>query len=527
MPPENENHQNLNIRCPSCRQRFSVSDELMNRMVECGGCTTRFRINDDVIVQSKKFYPGEKRKTPLNRISRVPLSSTVPAINIETARYQDSYHPELAEPISAQRLIAGAFGVLLLLGSALVIILSSSGNKFSTIPFQSKLIITAFIALVGMALIIYANPRTRIKATIISLLLGAGLFSIPFFTRNEIPIVSAPPKHANPQQPVLPDTTPNATDELRKRFITTPLEKEQQRLALQNNAGSAYGIYITNLMGRNKLTARDFLIRETGADVTSHPYPRDNNNYLMILNGVTKPIGEVAAIAGKLGTTDEIHPDIGVVVISVNNQLFVPGSAEKLNDKSDPAFYDLNLLELQSIDLYRIRAAVERLVDAEPSIYRDDVSTLFIALMKNPGVKFHDVLSRALMRWSDDYDAAAAAALIALKTYYTSQNVIPPESLVALVVKGKNDNAIPAITSLWLNSPVANEDHLAAFGQDAEPIVIKQLVSEEATVRHSALKILGKVGTASSLPLLRGLLDHQDPETRVLADRAIQEIEAR
>ena len=65
----------LQIRCPNCGQRFKVSEDLRGKLVECGSCEQRFRVNDEVILRSRKFYPGEsKRDVSLDRFARAPLA---------------------------------------------------------------------------------------------------------------------------------------------------------------------------------------------------------------------------------------------------------------------------------------------------------------------------------------------------------------------------------------------------------------------------------------------------------------------
>lgn len=529
MSADNESPPDLTIRCPSCRQRFNVADNLMNRMVECGGCSSRFRINDDVIIRSKKFYPGERKKADLSRFSRVPLATPSSVVNIETVSYQVFKHPEQLVPASPQRVIAGAFGVLLILVTALIFLFATGpSDLLSAISRDKKLIVAGFASFIGIVLLIYANPRARIKATFIAILLSAGLFSIPLFLKSELPKKLADPTTTDPNtEPVPQEEVKDPLNALGLRFGTTPLENERQRLAAENYVGTAYGVYITNMSGRHKYIARDFLIREIGADLSSHLFPRDGNNYLMVLNNVTKPLDDVAKIAGKMGRIDDIHPEIGVVVVTVNNDLFKTVSLEQLSDKTSPAFYDLNLRELVCIDVDRIEHAVERLMDAEPSVFRADITSIMIDLLNKPGVKFHGSLSRALIKWAEDPKPAAVAGLTALQTSYISQNITPPDSLVTLVVNGGMKEAIPVIGSLWVKNPVIYENYLLCFGQDAELFTTEHLRANEPSLRYSAIKILGNIGTADSLPLLRELLDDTDTEIRVLAQRAIQQIEAR
>jgi len=325
------------------------------------------------------------------------------------------------------------------------------------------------------------------------------------------------------------DTQPavQSIEALRERFGTELLEKEQQRYASDGSSEKAYGIYITKIQGRYRYTARDYLIRESEADESSYQLPRESDNLFLLLTGVEKDISEVASIAGRLGKTTEIHPEIGVIVISVNNDLFVTGPQEKLNDKFNPAFYDLNLLELQSFDIERVHKAVERLADAEPKFYRADITKLLTQFIQKPGVSFHDDLCRALQNWAEDIQGPSAAALVTLKAQYTSQNLVPPESLVSLVCKGKDPDAIPVIKSLWINNPFAYEKYFSSLGSQIETTVLQETQSNDATVRHSAIKILALVGTSASLPTLQNLLKHDDPETPIHAERAINQIESR
>ncbi len=252
---------------------------------------------------------------------------------------------------------------------------------------------------------------------------------------------------AESPEPMFPEEDIDPLIELRQRFGTTPLDTERSRLEEGGTGAKAYGIYLTNLVRRNMYTARDYLIRETLASPSSHPYPRDNGSYLMVLTGVQANLETVAAIAGNLGTREETYPELGVIVVRVNNDQFVAGSAEKLNSVSDPAFYELNMRELTSIDLDRVERAVERLAGAEPKIYRTDINRLLIELMGKPGVRFQGEIARALLTWAEDDGTAGTAALEALKRQVL-EGLPMPETLVDLVVREKPEGAISAIHDL-------------------------------------------------------------------------------
>lgn len=518
----------MNIRCPNCRARFSVPSDFINRVVECGGCETQFKIDDENIIHSKKVYPGEKKDPELNQFRRIPLDAIPAPQGMQTVNYTEFNHPEQLGPAEPQRVIAGIFGIaILLLGALLLFLASKPYSPLGGMPLEKKLVVAGFTSLLGFVFLVYANPRARIKASIIGLLLTAGVFAIPIYVKDTSKI---PGKSGTS---ILDLDSPEGTGQLadpvailRKRFLTQPLEKEQGRLSDINSNKKAYGVYLTDMLGRNKINARDYLVRETLAGPSSHPYPREDNHYLVVLTDVEMNFDQVSLIADKLGQVTESHPEIDVIVVKVNNELFVAGSADKLNDRNHPSFYELNRLELQSIDLGRVEQAVERLADSDAAILRSDISSLLLTLLKKPSVTFHDSVARALIKWSDDPGPPAEAGLAVLKNYAT-QGISPPEHLVRLVANHKSTEAIPTMMAVWESNPVIWDKELVKFGPPVEPAVLEKLSSDHAPLRHAAIKMLGQVGTAKSLPMLRQALSEPDPESRVLAERSIQQIESR
>ncbi len=413
--------------------------------------------------------------------------------------------------------------------TALVLIFSrDSGEAFGGISQFNKLVVATFISILGVCLLVYANPKARLKAGLFALLMAAGVISIPFFVKGEdLPGKAGFEPMADGTAPLFPkEEEPDPLDDLKTRFGLDPLESEQTRLEEKGGRAKAYGIYLTNLVRRNMYTARDYLIREAEAGPSSHPYPRDDGNYLMLLTEVTTDFASLANIAANLGSVEETHPELGVIVVKVENDQFVAGSAEKLNNSEDPAFYELNMRELESIDLDRVERAVERLAMAPPKIYRTDISRMLVALMMKPGVRFHGEIARALITWAEEPGQAGKAALSVVKRY-TAEGSPVPETLVELVVKENTEGAIPAIHSLWVSNPNLWQSRYMKFGSRIEDPVVGELGAEDANLRRSALALLEEIGTAKSIPALRRLMESEDPGIRVLAERAVAGINRR
>lgn len=516
----------LSVRCPSCRQRFSVESSLMGSMVECGGCDAHFPFNDNVIVRAKRFYPGERNTPDLSKFQRVPVSAAAPP-GMQQMRYVD-VGPDAVGPVSPQRVLAGLIGVGLMALTALILIFSVGQNgSFSAISAQNKVIIAAFVSVLGLGLLMYANPRSKKRAAFFGILMAAGLVSIPFFYKGQqLPESTTGTPVGNFAAPSFNLDEIDPEVDLRERFTTKPLEDEQARMEKLGNGRKAFGIYLTNLIPRNIYMVRDYLIRDSEAGASSHPFPRDDGDYLMVLTEVNKAFDEVVKIAARLGEAAETYPDIGVIVVRVNNDQFEASADDKLNNVDDPAFYGLNQYELNNIDLDRVERAVERLANAEPKIFRSDISKKLVEIMTQTGVDFHDILAKALIKWAEEPGPAGKAGVEAIRKLIEKGDPVP-ESLVELVAKEETGEAIPLVNQLWLQTPSLWEPYFTKFGSAIEPLLLKQINSKDAPLQRSAIKLLGKAGSAASLPALQALINSDNAEVRVLTERSIEAIKSR
>jgi hypothetical protein len=227
-----------------------------------------------------------------------------------------------------------------------------------------------------------------------------------------------------------------------------------------------------------------------------------------------------------LGRTEKIYTDLSVIEVRVRNDIFIEGSIEKLSKKDDPAFYDLNKRELESIDLDRVRRAVQRLAEAEPKIYRADISRKLISLLGMDGLDFKGNICSALAVWSELPGPASEAALSVVKKLVAANETVPSE-IVSLIVKERNTGIIPILDELWFKNPMAWEGLYADLSQPIEDTVIRRFPETSGTIRYSAVRILGRVGGANSLPVLTAALSGKDPELEVLIEQSKKSIAAR
>lgn len=533
MPLPNSDDTQLLIRCPSCRQRFKIGQDLRDRTVECGACDHRFNIHGDVIVRGPKSYPGERKAIALNCYQRVPLSAEVHSEAMEEKRYGVIPGPAALEPISPQRVIAGSLGVALMVIMGLLLMFGNTpGGMLYGMVFTNRIIMAVFTGLLGFGLLVYANPHARIKSGLMALCLAAALVTTPFVFREGSDIQHGDGLNSASSLPPLATSAISKEAEapgvlaLRSQIGTGPLVTENKRLTDSAAGKHAIGLWLRGISASHRFLVRDYVLRVTGADSSSHYYPRDDGDYLLVVTGITQSMAELADLTSRLGKVDHLYPELSVIEMRVNQGLFAEQAIDILSNRQDPNFYRLNKEELESIDLERVKRAVQRLAQVEPKVYRSDVTGKLLSLLGEDGLDFYDGICRALATWSPEPGPASEAALNRVKKILDSNNIVAPE-IISLIVKEKDLRVIPFLDRLWFKNPTDWESLYVDLGPPIEAAVLQRFPETQGMTRHSAVRVLGRVGSAESLPVLANATGGADPELKVLLDNAEKSIRTR
>ena len=514
----------LAIRCPGCGQRFKVGLELQDRMVECGTCENRFRVNDEVVIRNKKFYPGERKSPGLDGFARVPKSTKSPVASFQTVEYAEEPAQRAIEPTSPLRLILGFAAIIVALLVAFMLIAGGSVGGVLYGASQSKrLMLAGFTAIVCGALMVAANPRARGKAILGAIATALGLLSLPFVFTDGIhtagPVVLDDRADEGDVIESPGQTSDEKLEELKRAIGYAPLERE-----LAKSADSA-GIWLRDLQEYHKLQVRDYIVRSTGADPSSHMYPR-SPDYLLVVSGASADLDELARLCERFGEVRRTVDPLRVIEVAVNNESFQEGPIDKMADPSNPAFYELNRRELESIDLQRAHRAVVRLVGAEPKIYRKDIVRRMQQLLKEGDVPLQKDIGTTLLTWSEPGDGSEAAVRAAVEKIKEERGRVP-ESLVKFLVSRKDPAVIPIVDEFWAREADVWEEYYGELGTPIEDLVLARFDGAKVTLQMSAVRLLGKVGTAKSIPVLEAALPDAIPELQVLIERALESIRAR
>lgn len=507
-------------------------------MVECGVCENRFHIRDEVVIRVRKFYPGEKRHHGLNRFQRVsysqPINAPMTADEIAPSSPHLPTPPPVVpyQPAPPQRILAGMLGIGVMIGIGLLMLFGSDhGGPLDGMEVGRKLLLAGFTSLLGLGLLIYANPNTRGLAAGLGLLASCGLMAIPLFIRegsssiDEANAPMVPPAvNAKDNEPANPQQQRITT--IRERAGLRPLEQEIERLRQENDSRFAYGLLLVGLQESNRIAVRDYMFRVTSAAPSSHIYPRNEREYLFVLTGLDLNLERLAAMASPLGTVTDLIPELNLAVVAVNNDVFVEPPSGTLVDRAHPEFYELNLRELKSIDLQRVERAVARLADSEPRMYRVDIARRLRELMSESGVNFHASIAKALRTWDTDIHTAALAAGMTARILHERGDVLPTE-VAALALEKPTPELVPVLVDQWRNNTLMWEGHCVRLGSLIESAMLRELENANPSLIHSAVRVLGHVGGNAARAKLESLRESAEPELRVVVNRALERISSR
>ncbi|MEM9236878.1 MAG: hypothetical protein AAGB14_08870, partial [Verrucomicrobiota bacterium] len=521
IPPSESG--DIAIRCPGCGQRFKVGLDLRGRMVECGSCDQRFRVDDEVTVRQKKFYPGERRDASLDRFSRVPTKSVVTP-TFEPVYYESEVSAEFAEPTSPFRLILGGAGVVGAVMVALVLMFGGGpGGLLDGASIGKRVILALFTAILTLALLLVANPRSRMRAGFIGMAFAAILMAIPFFFREGTEKQAEQEEVVTmaPEEPEVSLGDPLAV--LKEAMHYEPVEEALKAYGPDRAAQgkTAFGVWLRDLRDFNKHQVSDYLTKSTMASDASWIYPRPPDDFLMVLIDVDNDLEAIRELCSRFGEVTQVIEELQVVEVKVDNETFVQGPMEKLTDYSSPSFYELNRRELDSIDPRRAEEAVKRLGAAEPKLFRKDIVMRMQELLDADDADLAGNIASALSKWAEDGDGSVEAVREIAEALMANNGTVPRPVILFLVEQGDLE-VIPVLDQLWLEEPGTWEALYGELGPGIEDRVLAHFQEGSITRKISAATLLAKAGTSKSLPDLKAAQEDARSELAVVIGRAIE-----
>jgi hypothetical protein len=525
--------EQLQIRCPSCGQRFKVGNELYGRMVECGACEHRFRVTEETIIRNKKFYP--KDKSPVDPVSYARLSGDGFGAAPEEVflSYEEATANATFGPTSFGRTLAGIVGSCFMAILLLLFITSDKNSgMLQGMTNDRKIILALFISVISGGMIVYANPRARIKSGMFALMGALALLLAPIYLNQgagKIPIVTKPT--ITEEVPEKNDTT---LDDLREEVGCAPIEKA---LANSLNRDRVVAVWLRDTRQSNSIAVFDYLRMISKADDSSQVYERKQKKcFLVVLTNSALDLKQVAVECFRLGEVVRTVPELNLIELKVDNSKFDERPEEELSNQKHLAFYEMNLMELEGIDFRRINQAVKRLILAPPTQSRTDIirrMNQLLSMTERDGLftsndrdELFNNLAQAIYQWSDGKDGSPEAMMQVVTSRHANKKEINATAIRFLVEK-KQQNVVPILHEVWQKQPEKWEEIYILAGAAAESQIISSFTHSSLPIKLSAFRIAARVGTAVSLKALEAVAASDiDQETKTACQNAIRNIKS-
>jgi len=534
----------LQIQCPECSRRFHVHEDLTGKTVECGACDQRFKVSPETIIEDKnRFYPGEHHDALLDRLGKKPPRK-VQTVNFAQAEYTPDAEAEAVLPASAGQKIAVMVGVGFFLLFTLIFVLGSGqGSIFQDVDMTKRLILVGFVSLCSTVLIFFGAKGWRVRSFLFSLFLTACVvalvFLMPIHTLPSAESWTETEEQENPADDQ--DGLPGDDEELsvKKRVDYRPMQREIDRHTEetgQDGLPMVTGIYIEDIKENNVQVVQEFLQRKLSlpSNEASAAYPRNGGkDRFVVFSGLAQRFESFVKYCEVLGEV-KTHPKCRVIEVDLDKSVLAEPSREvyqQMTDPTNPAYFLLNMEQLNHVNLRRIKLAIERLSTPPPEGVEIRkmprmVEELIRLLREENDSELVDDVGHALRIWAKD-DKETVATVGRIVTSWSKSGRYIPTSLVEFLLENNSEDSAVVIDLLWAKSPERWSEQYAKLGSSCESRLVNHLETSPDELKKSALGILRKIGTKKSLPSLEKFKDHKDDQISILVARAISAIESR
>ncbi|MGJ8676515.1 MAG: hypothetical protein ACSHX0_03265 [Akkermansiaceae bacterium] len=520
----------MRIQCPVCSQRFNVEKDLLGKTVECGACDERFKVEDAVIVKEKKrYYPGEKKGDDLDRFTDSLVNASAPK-GFQEAHYEPHIELEKLQPLRPRRVFASVAGIMIIV-AVLAIFLTMGGETgaLRDVETSKRFVSAGFAALLGCGLFIYGMAKNRKMSILLSLVMTAGLCSLPILFPGN-PTAGSDHLDLNGESLVEVEEADRLVlnaKEVRRKYINeigyTPVEEALAK----SPKDQIIAIFLRDSSQLQREKIASFIFEATLQRDRGLIYERgfNDDHGLLVLSNQTKSIQEISSICSQWGKINHVKEDLRVIDVSVDRSKLITISSEEALDPDHMNFQKRNLELLDSMDSVERLNAVKRLGNSEPIAFRYDVVRSLIKMLPESSTELQLAIIKTLKKWSRPGEGAEAVVLAASKDIY--QAGMLDRVTVEFLVERKVEGAAIVVMKLWEEDPVAWSDLLAQIGQSAEDLLLPKLKEFDLLHLVAAADILANVGSKASIPVLEEVRATKEGQSAKSLQAAIDEIQNR
>lgn len=402
--------------------------------------------------------------------------------------------------------------------------LLSDGSEptfLNQLEYHYQLCISLGTAIVSALLILpsFSGHKTQVGAVVaVILLLGGAMPSMWHYRVDDAELVSVPLE--NPQTPEVQVRQEGRLLDERDLVLFRNAKKGYPHrvhyaifLRYSIMPGSAEGgnIKYVPLSYETITLVRKSLSRLLhGAKVESL---KSDSGYGVIFT-ITNAPGEKQNITTMLSRYGEVYfsdPEEGIYEVAYNERKVLRGISGKMDERRNPrhpAYVELNMEALRSLDAEVVRAAAVDLATSDVKRLRNDILNCLIETLQEPWASAPDTykaLVEALVVYAPQ--GTPRVADILLKYFeISSKNQRPvSKSVVLRLAKEAPDKMHGPVLKLWQYSPSEWNEVAGVLIAQLEPYMIEQLLRQDIRINEmlDVLRYLEPYGTQKSIPVLR------------------------
>jgi len=427
---------------------------------------------------------------------------------------------------------------MLILGFvALFLLGSKNAGSLENLDHTKRFILAIFIALTGSLLIII-GVRNKVKGGLISLILGGSLAAMPFIFPTQL---TANNSTSNTQAI---DSTPSTlTDEITEsNGFAERLEEYKSGIGFEiieklRKESPPERIKAIILL-ENKIQYLDSILPylEYNLNLSSAPvtytYGReiDGKPVTLLTMSSDTSFDELFELTKKFGEPlemNDIRSTLKVIEVKVNQEALTPPPEGVSTDPLHPEYFNINYLELESIDRVRQLDAAKRLQSGEYLGRQSDISKLLASLLSTKDHELSSQCIATLNNWTrPEYKTDEQVLKYAKEIMGTTHMT---RSVMDYLVDKKVPGATEIFAKQWQTSRggLLWASYLIQANSMGEEAIIQSLPKVGDSHYKSAASILNKVGTSRSIPSLNNAISKANTENKKYLKAVIDEIKSR
>lgn len=316
------------------------------------------------------------------------------------------------------------------------------------------------------------------------------------------------------------DSPGKSAEEKPAAAVAAPLRQltEQDLQVYRETAaagGVCYAIYLNSQDARVREIMREAFTRLLHAENT-RSYTRANG-VLFVVASVPGQRENISRIISRLGKVTYANVASGIYEVqydAVKANMVSAYPSEILGTPTHPSFVSGNISELSSLEPMRVRAAAQRLKDADVRVLRPDIREALLQALKDSWsseLETYTALVEALIVYAPQGDREMVDEGLRYFQYCCQMRCATSESVMQMLVRERPEEMVTPVVELWKHNPLAWNGMLAELGGRAETQVLQTLAATDDHQQiNSCLKFLENYGSADALPAIEPLLSHPD-----------------